>query len=192
MRKRTYTLYSLHELPTEARQRVLDRYRYMNVDDQWWYQLTVENWKAKLESMGYEDPRILFSGFYSQGDGACFEARINLEVWLGQSGLTGKYRRLRDAYSTSDVELTLRHSGCYYHEYSTLLESHYSGSDDRVTRELSDVESLITEERVRLAKEIYRELERAYDAQTDNEAVAETLNANEFEFFKNGRVAGDC
>jgi hypothetical protein len=192
MRERTYTLYDLDELLTDVRQRVLDRHRHINVEDAWWYQSIVSEWKTRLESMGYEDPMILFSGFYCQGDGACFEARINLERWLDHSGLTSKYERLREAYSSCDVELTLRHSGRYYHKYSTRLESHYSGSDDRVARELGEVDALISEEKVRLANEIYRELESAYEGYTDNEAVAETLNANEFEFFKNGRVAGDC
>jgi hypothetical protein len=192
MRRRTYTLYDLDELTADVRAKVLDRYRHINAEDEWWYQFIVSEWKTRLESMGYEDAVIVFSGFYSQRDGACFEARINLERWLDQSGLTAKYRRLLEACTRGNVELTLRHSGRYYHQYSPRLESHYSGSDDRVAQELSEVDTLITEEKVRLANEVYRELGSAYDASTENDAVAETLNANDFEFFKNGRVAGDC
>lgn len=44
-------------------------------DGDWWFESVVDMWKRCLEQFGFIDPTIYFSGFWSQGDGACFECK---------------------------------------------------------------------------------------------------------------------
>jgi hypothetical protein len=43
-------------------------------DDTYWYESLLDDWKERLEEMGFGNPDIGFSGFSSQGDGASFTA----------------------------------------------------------------------------------------------------------------------
>jgi len=187
IRKR-YALYTFDELAPAAREKVLERERHINVEGEW-YDHVLDEWKGRLEGLGYEEPRIFFSGFGSQGDGACFEARVNLEAWLKQHGLGRKCGRLGRAFRDGEVEIRLRHSGHYYHPYSTDVEDHYSGPDDEVARELEEAKALIESEKVELSRDIYRELEDDYFALTSDEAVTETLRINDYLFHGDGCLA---
>lgn len=42
--------------------------------DQVWAEMIITENQEKLEKNGFIDPKISFSGFFSQGDGACFDA----------------------------------------------------------------------------------------------------------------------
>lgn len=44
-----------------------------------WYDYTLDEWKKALDSIGFLDATINFSGFWSQGDGASFTASVDLE-----------------------------------------------------------------------------------------------------------------
>ena len=39
-----------------------------------WHEFTLDDWKQRLEEMGFSEPDISYSGFSSQGDGASFTA----------------------------------------------------------------------------------------------------------------------
>ena len=185
MNSTTYILYGFDELSAEARDKVLNDSRHINVEHEW-YESTIEEWSSVLEQSGYETPRILFSGFYSQGDGACFESVINLGTWLTRHNLATKYRHLRKAYSEGEVSGGIKHTGRDYHEYSTDIELDYIGSDDRVTSNLQEVEALIKQDMVTLSKKIYQALEKEYAALTEDEAVADTLRINARLFHSDG------
>ncbi len=51
--------------------------------DNWWCEHTIETWESALKQLGFNDPKIWFSGFWSQGDGACFDATVDIEVLVG-------------------------------------------------------------------------------------------------------------
>jgi hypothetical protein len=184
MPTKTYDVYQFDQLSSEVRTKVLDRERHVNVEDELWSAPTIEIWKGSLEDQGYESPKILFSGFGSQGDGACFEASVNLVIWLAHRGDHGKYRRLIRA--AGEVEITIRHEGRYYHEHSMAVVSSYDGSDEAVRRDLDEVERLVEAAATDTARQIYRDLEQEYFARIDDGAVAETLRANNVLFHGDG------
>lgn len=47
-----------------------------------WAEYSREMWVEVLESVGFDNAEVFFSGFWSQGDGACFTADINLETLI--------------------------------------------------------------------------------------------------------------
>ena len=102
-------------------QACLDKNRYYEVElDDWWrfcYDEKREDW---LE-IGLDVPakQMFFSGFASQGDGACFEdCTIDWEKFWPQ--LTGKYPLLAQ-FKAHLPQPELHHSGRYSHEYSVSI-----------------------------------------------------------------------
>lgn len=75
MRTIETTLYQFDKLSDEAKAKALDQCRDWSTDYDWWeYQF--ENFAERMSKHGYDiDPAkdIHFSGFWSQGDGACFK-----------------------------------------------------------------------------------------------------------------------
>jgi hypothetical protein len=69
-------VYKFDELSEQAKQVAIEENRDINVD--WdWYEPMFEGFKEQLEEVGFYDVDIFFRGFYSQGDGASFDGKIN-------------------------------------------------------------------------------------------------------------------
>ena len=62
-------------LDKRYKEKLIDKHRYACVDYEWW-DCTHENFKEQMKEIGVHAEEIYFSGFYSQGDGACFDGRV--------------------------------------------------------------------------------------------------------------------
>jgi hypothetical protein len=71
--------YKVSELPEDLKEKIIEKYSTINVDDSFWYESILDEWKEKLAEQGFENAEIYFNGFWSQGDGACFDADVDLE-----------------------------------------------------------------------------------------------------------------
>ena len=191
-------LYAFEELAPEVQRKVVERERFINTDDSYWYEPIIEDWTKELEQRGFEQVKILFSGFGSQGDGACFEARINMAAYLAAHHLQAMYPLLATYPEYTQVSLQHR-GGMYYHERSTVLVPYFnaeavnpngSGISDEETRVEQEYEALereISQEAVRLGRHIYTVLEDEFFHQISAEAVKDTLIANEYTYLADGR-----
>jgi hypothetical protein len=102
-------LYTFGELAPEVQRKVVEHERYINVEDHFWYEPIIEDWTEQLEQLGFENVKILFSGFGSQGDGACFTAAVNIEQFLHVRGLLeGSFPEVIDAAKRALVGVTIR------------------------------------------------------------------------------------
>jgi len=64
-------LYSYDELSDDAKEKARDWYRGGAFDFEWWFD-AVYDAKQIGALMGIDIDEVYFSGFWSQGDGACF------------------------------------------------------------------------------------------------------------------------
>jgi hypothetical protein len=190
MKKVEITLYQFKELSKEAQAKALETYRDINTDYEW-YDYIFEEWKEKLKKLGYEDAEILFSGFGSQGDGACFTAEVYLKHWLKKHKLEKKYKKLFQ--EADDVKITIKHSWRYSYSSSTDVDYEWYGDAERLTDKLEDnileVIELIKEEREKLGDKIYKELDDTYYNLIGDEAIADTLEVNEYDFTDDGKIS---
>lgn len=82
----TKTVYTYAELldmrkKDQVTQKAVDRARQWLTEvlsDDGWYESTIEDWKTALAQVGFTDADIAFSGFWSQGDGASFTAKLDI------------------------------------------------------------------------------------------------------------------
>ena len=147
-----------------------------------------------MNGMSRKTHTIYFSGFSSQGDGACFEG-----TYRYAKGATKKIRQ----YAPQDKELhriadelqavqrkhfyhliaSMNHTGHYCHSGCMSVEVEHN--EDRY-RDIGDAEEEITQLMRDFADWIYRQLVSEYDYQTSDDAVEEAIRANEYEFDEEG------
>lgn len=198
MRIKETKLYQFFELSEDAQERAIENLHFLNVEDSFWYEFTLENATEVGKILGIQtDPKhIFFSGFSSQGDGACFEGRYSYKK--------GSRKEIRN-YAPQDSELhsiahnlyllqrrygfTLwaesSHTGRYSHPGSVSIQVD-CGESYQLSQE--DEESL--EEILRdFMYWIYHTLEKEYDYLTSKEAIQETIEANEYEFTEEGKLS---
>ncbi len=213
MRQITVNLYRFDELSSQAQEKALRELWDINVNYNWWED-TIDNWDAELEKQGFTNPKIYFSGFYSQGDGACFDcdgfdydAILNsfvsefdsedmLALCSDDTAMLKCFRNHRDTFinllSDSCETLIQANSTRYCHEHTRSLVLYRNFDRNRFKRIHRIVENLtewLEEKRKELCRKIYRELETEYEYLTSDEAIRETIKANDYEFYEDGKLA---
>lgn len=207
------TVYRLDELSEAAKDKARAWHRDSAFDPDW-YDAVTEDFARVAEILGVElltrpvrlmgggsrqQPCIWFSGFWSQGDGACFEGR-----YVYAKSAPQKIR----AYAPQDAELHhiadtlqevqqrnfyqlhagIRHRGHYYHEYCMVISvERDSPSGQDMT---ADAEDTVIEAQRDLARWLYRQLEREYDYLSSDEVVDEGIVANDYTFTDSGERFG--
>lgn len=204
---KTLDIYSIEDVKNneELKELVLEKNRDINVDNNYWFEDTLEAWKERLREYGFIEPDIRFSGFCVQGDGASFTSKaVYLDLYLKAFGL--------GAYSDRQIKLFLdlirnydvvefyveRSDNHYVHEYTTKVRYNaylYLYQFDRCPRLqrflsnfLVDLWTHMQDKIEELNRKIYKDLSEEYDYLESDEAVMETLEANEYEFTEDGRI----
>lgn len=191
------TIYKFDELTDSAKERARDWYRQGAFDYEWW-DCTYEDAKECLAIAGFTIDKIYFSGFSSQGDGACFEgtwaahAAKPVKAMREHAPLDNELHRIaaemrRIAKHAKGSSMSVLQSGHYYHEYCTSFS--VDVGDDYQGDDAQQVEEDIIEASRDAMRWIYSKLEKAYDYQNADEQVDEEIIANGYEFDEEGRRA---
>jgi len=179
-------VYQFAELSKKAKETAIEELRSINTDFGDWHNSAIEDWQEKLEALGYEDPKILYSGFWSQGDGACFTATIDIEKYIKVHKLSRKLSKLlKYQRETGNVIGKIEHSWRYFFAKSTDVVL-YGYGDEVIDDQLEELEEFITKEREELGDQLYKELECEYYALETDESVIDTIESNEYEFLADG------
>jgi len=189
-------VFKLKELSDAAKQSALEALGEINIDHDWW-DFVYDDAKTIGKLIGIDIDDIYFSGFCSKGDGACFAG--NYEYVRGSVAAV-------KAHAPKDTELhriatelaaeqrkcfyqiraSVKQSGHYYHRYCTDIsidfESH-TGYQDYYSEE---AETNVIELLRDYMLWIYKQLNSSYDYLTSEEAIIETIEANEYEFTMDG------
>jgi hypothetical protein len=208
------TVYRLDELPDNAsRDKARAWYRETCLDDDW-FESVYDDFARICPILGVtlatrpvplfgggtrQKPCIWFSGFSSQGDGACFEghyshAKASPRTIRAYAPEDGELHRIADALQAIQrrnfyqLHAAVLHRGRYCHEHcmaisvgrdSPTYQDMTAGAEDAVCEALRD-----------LARWLYRRLEREYERLTSDEEVDEAILANGYTFTESGRRFG--
>lgn len=207
------TVYPFDELSDHARDKARAWYREGGLDYDW-HEFVFEDFQKVAEILGIrfktrtvrlmgggtrQQPCIWFSGFWSQGDGACFEGRYvyrksasaairahaprDAELHRIADGLKAVQRRnFYQLYADID------HRGHYYHDgCMEIVVRRDSPSWQDMT---DDAEEAVTEALRDLARWLYCQLDREYEFLTSDESVDEVIRANLYTFTASGERFG--
>ena len=190
MRVLKTNIYTFDELPDDAKERAREWWRGCFAQDSEWYDYTIDDSKECLSLLGFTATDILFTGFWSQGDGACFTGSWSAsdvkpvramrahapkdDTLLRLSrDLNRLKRRDREAYAT------LIHRYRYCHENTIGFDIRNAKRDDTI--------DTLTELSRDAMRWVYRQLEQEYEFMTANEQVDDAIRANEYEFTEAGK-----
>lgn len=205
------TVFKFDELDESAQSKALDYFREGACADSWWYESIYEDCRIIFDILGISsekpvrlmngktryEPAIWFSGFSSQGDGACFEGSYSYKK--------GSAKAIR-AHAPQDSELhriadelqalqrrafyslsaSVSHRGHYYHSGCTSIDV----EDSRRPYDIdSELEEGVAQALRDLMDWIYQQLESEYEYQTSDDCIRENIAANEYEFDESGSLA---
>jgi hypothetical protein len=158
METRTYNVYEFDELSKEQQQKVLDKYYDINVDHDWW-----EFVYSDAEDIGL---KILAFDIGSRWEIDTQTLQKPKDIAFNILESHGKHC---DTYKVAKYFLVNRHNLKKYRRQDGLKECEMTFEGD-------------------LKQEYLRMLERDYNYLTSEEAVKETLIANEYMFTETGRI----
>ncbi len=207
------TVYQLHELSDAAKDKARGWYRRIGFDFDW-HDAVYDDFERICAILGVSlatrtdrlfgggvrpKPCIWFSGFWSQGDGACFErhyrhakgARTQIRAYAPKDA---ELHRIADCLEAAQrrnfyqLQATVTHRGRYYHEHCMAISVK---RDSPTGQDMSrDAEDIVIEAMRDLARWLYRQLEREYDDQTSDAFIDDAICANAYTFTEEGRRFG--
>ena len=187
--------YKFSELSDEAQESVRQGYVEFYLDSTWW-EWTYDSAEQAAELMGIAIKDIYFSGFWSQGDGACYEGTYDYEEhsWASvldefpqDKELISIARRMEIAQLKSPggkISASITQSGNYSHSGTMRIET--SNNDELVTAHQLELETEITEGLIEFADWIYKRLKKEYEYLTSTEEVEARCEESELEFEEDG------
>jgi hypothetical protein len=225
MRIKQTIVYQYDELSDKAKEKARDWYRDGECDDDYWSEGVIDDAAAIAEFLGLDinqtayktmggetryKPTVYFSGFWSQGGGACVEG-----TWRARDVKADKLKE----YAPQDQELhrivdglaeiakeypdgsfTVKHSGHYSHSGCTRFnielpceafdEAEYDSPEHtRLDEKISNDGETLKELARDFMNWIYKQLKEEWDYQNSDEQVEESIRANEYEFLEDGTRA---
>lgn len=201
---KTIDVYEFNELSKEAQAKAIEHFRDIDTNDSWWSRCyIIEHINPKLEAVGFIGPKVLFSGFGSQGDGASFTCD---DVDIGKLGQALNYSQtdidiIAEAMALDNAQVGIhRYSGREVHEMSCRFEIDVNWADP-VTEQEAESLTVIVEPfvekaealRYNLCKEAYKALEDEYNELTSDVHVGEYLAENNcaYQFLEDGTYYQD-
>lgn len=189
--------------------KLLEKYRHFNVDTIDWWGGVFEMFTEDMKEKGIAVDRMFFSGFCSQGDGACFEGEIDdIERFFTHNFKYTDYPLIQALIRHGGtVSMKCVHRGHYYHENCTVfsmdsdcfynlwqqpdeLRQHVVRAlDDGLGYELVVFEGDVVEIFRNYMRELYKRLEDEYDSLVSDDAVAEAIL--EYELYEETDDDGD-
>jgi hypothetical protein len=175
MREVTFKYYTFDELSGKAKEKAI-------AACQKWYDYCddLEFHEDDLIEAGFKHPKIWYSGFYIQGEGACFDAEIDTDSFL-----IGKYEALKEVDFTMTI---MKIRSCHYsHEITRAVCANF-GLETTEDQEalIAELEAEIEELRLNMCIKIYQSLRADYFYQMEDSSIGEYLESGDFEFLEDG------
>ncbi len=187
-------VYNFDELPEDLQEKALGELHDCNVDYKWW-DIIEADCKTIGEILGIEIKNMYFSGFTSQGDGACFEG-----LYYYAKGSVKKIKEtaprdtdlhdiaigLMETQKTGNYQLyaSVKQRGHYKHSGSTDIDVLHNNQNDPTREQEQDIK----QELRNFMDWIYKQLEATYSHLTSEEAIKETIENNKWQFTKEGKL----
>jgi hypothetical protein len=186
------------DLPEDRKEQIRNKHREAGLHDDWW-EYVYEDAKEIGKQFGLDIEDIFFSGFWSQGDGACYKGSLRFKECEERDlpeEVRGIYRTLHGVRVLLDIvtpdiswRVLVTHGGSYVHEHTMQIDTNISADiDDPIGGEGTALETILkeTEEDVAealrdYARWIYKNLEREHEYLNSDECIDEQLYDEEYD-----------
>jgi RNAse (barnase) inhibitor barstar len=210
-------VFEYSELNKDAQEKARQWYLDGNSNDDFWCDFIKEDFHSFLTKAGFNHIESCFTGFCSQGDGACFEFKgldIKTFLTIPKDGISGDYTNeyfdILKSWKLSNKELlrnikrfhdvlyckSERNSYGYHYahsktRYASVVFGPYSQRTfKRAEKFTNEFQEALTELMRSLADCYYKNLDSQWDYINSEESIKESIEANEYTFTKNGERFG--
>lgn len=225
MKEITVKAYEFDELSDAAKEKAREWFRRASDEDNFWSECVIDEAVKQGGHLGIDfkerqvklygggtrgEPCIWWSGFWSQGDGACFEGAWRAsdvkadkvaEGW-GPDPATTEIKRIAAVFAEiaekyPHSSFTVKHSGHYQHENCTEFDfdvGNYEWTCEDKPETEGPIEAWerdfpedgLKENAKDFMRFIYKQLESAYEYEVSDENINQSLSTNETLFTSDG------
>ena len=163
-----------------TKKQLIEKYRYILVEDSFYFDDIIEMKKEELEKIGFTNIDIKYSGFYCQGDGASITCDIRLINAIELLNIPMQYKKYTDEVMFS----IKRNDSRYYHEntlcidYDLYLNKLSLKAENCIHGYIQDIEKCLLDYIKSESKKIYNQLESEYEFLTSDDAVFDYIIEN--------------
>jgi hypothetical protein len=194
MKTKTINIYSFSELSEEAKEKAIEYFRNSKNEDYDLLNMFSDDVIECLKEDGWNDVKLQYSLSCCQGDGLCFSGKLDLKYFLNNeySQKLTKYKvnaLCEYIYSVHSKGNTGHYS--YAHENQIDYSENYQDGIERkhIDKLWQDVLGEIKEYYLTLCKKFEKQGYNEIDYQLSDECIKEEIEANEYEFLENGKLA---
>ena len=205
--------FEFDELSEEAKEHAIEQNREMLVEGWDWHEHIIEGFQEEMEEIGMQDVEVEFSGFYSQGDGASFTGKVSdnkkfLDAIDVNPFRSDKNKDAPERFGAAFIEfcdniyITIYRDSSRYVHYNTISAGVEVDGEDEIELDLGlgsiitydvnnlceNIEPKITKWARQRSKQFYNDLEKYYETETSDEAVAENLRSGGYRFDEEGNI----
>lgn len=192
-------VFKYEELNEQAKEKARNWWKNNGLEYEWW-ECVYEQHTTAAKMFGLDISRIMFSGFWSQGDGACFTGTYSYQkgalsaikkefpLWTELHDICKRLQQVqkRNFYG---VNIDISQNGRYCHEMTMTfnVSLYINGQGERydVPEGLEDEMAEIFRDYARM---IYKGLAQEYDYLTSDEQAEEMIIINDYEFTEDGEI----
>jgi len=183
-------VYKFDELSDDAKDNAREWKRTCFNQDADWHEFAIEDAKECITLLGFAVTDVLYTGFWSQGDGACFTGHwyaenvcpvAKMRAHAPKDAVLLRLSRDLNALARKDKEAfaTLTHRDRYCNENTIEFSVDCRRDDTADTLKELGREAM---------QWIYRQLEAEYEYHTADAQLDDAIRANEYEFTESGRI----
>ena len=186
MKTITTNLYKFSELSKEVQEQLLEKNRYYETQLDDWYDPITEGFTEDMSEAGFAEIETQFSGFWSQGDGACFMGRVT-DLRLFMENFENLPQEVKDFDGAMEISIIKRgetFASRYCH--SNTIEANIEVYDIQMPDYILAFETTVTEWARTQSDKYYNDLENYYEEITSDESVTEVLEEKGEVFLKDG------
>jgi hypothetical protein len=200
--------FTIDELSGKAKENALEFFRDAEIEGIDWEDPIKEGFIEDMKEVGVRVDDIYYSGFYSQGDGACFVGEVEdnelfLSKCLGFETKSNKILKKKLEIISNNIQIQIyRNNSRYFHENtiaaSVDVDEHEEDLDIFISADLwipidLDKEGIKIEEETtewarNESRKLYRKLENYFDELQSDESVKEYLRNRRAIFDRNGNL----
>lgn len=187
--EKRYNIKTFDEFSRDEQAEIIERHRYINIDDGFSLVEWNDSYVLSIEEKGFKNSKIYYDLSCSQGSGACFDSN-DLDFNTLLKDFECKHKQwiidlLNDENYVS-IQIEQNHYANHYTHSRTRNISlmYFRGLHicNRLQNLLEDVQSHIEKVYLDACSDLYHNLQRDFDYLISNEAVKETLIANDYCF----------
>lgn len=212
------TEFTYDELNAEAQEHALEKARYRDHGYDWWdciYEdavrigallgISIDTYTVKTSrGREYQETCIFFSGFCSQGDGACYTGHYSqpkhdvVKVVTEYAPQDEELKRIAEGLTVLQVTARMKYGGHVsaivttssgYYSHSGTMNfniSHDNDASSRYGNDFADIESDLTQLLRDFADWIYKQLEAEDEYMHSEEYIVEGFRADDNKFDEDG------